>query len=953
MYANDNDEMRLSKGFSVCCLWLLAGFCGVAQAAVQPGFAEVSNSKLVGVDHGELLISELNCVACHQVEAPVKARLASRQAPVLDQGPALTPQYLRRLLSDPQSAKSGTTMPDCLNETDSTKRAAAVDDLVHFLVSTLNWANSTPVAADQFKIQQGRLLYHQVGCVACHAPQESAAAIRNGGTPLPDPLPSEGRGKIESAAQSSNSVPLGDLVRKTTVEELARFLKDPLQSRPSGRMPSLNVTDTEANAIAMYLLRDQIAPAKPGGPRAKAQGVSFQYFEGNFNNTADLEKQKPLGSGLSTRFDVGDRKNKGHFGLRLSGFITVSRDGTYTFYTESDDGSRLYIGDKLIVDNDEIHGPTEVKGTIDLKAGDHPILVTYFNGGAGASLKVSYAGPGISKREIPATALYTYDGQPMLPLDQEQFTADPAKVNRGRVLAASLGCASCHTLKGTDFIDFDRALHPKPLTKLSGEGGCLSENPGDGIPKFALSKKQREAIRQTLARREELTKPLDPAAQANRTMATLNCFACHARDGVGGPSRDRAEYFTTVGDVDLGDEGRLPPHLTRVGDKLVPDWLREVLMNRGTARPYMATRMPQFGTKNVEHLTGAFKLADRGSSQEIANDTSGLDAKFGRNLVGVGGMSCISCHTFGQHKSLGIPAMDLTLMTKRIKRDWFHRYLLDPASLRPGTRMPAFWPEGKSSRPDILSGNTDRQINAIWAFLSRGKEAGLPPGLVQGKMELVATNEPIIYRHFLDGAGSRAIGVGYPEKANLAFDANDLRLALIWQGSFIDAARHRTGRGDGFVPPLGYNTVRMPPGPAFALLDTLDSKWPDVAGKNGGFHLRGYVLDEQRRPILRYTFQKFEIEDAFAPINGDVDPYFRRQVTIRGEQSTDKLWFRAWAGDKIDEQTGGTFVADGKLKLHFDSAEKPLVRKSGGRTELLIPVQFNGREARFVEEINW
>src|SRR6185503_6785692 len=135
---------------------------------------------------------------------------------------------------------------------------------------------------------------------------------------------------------------------------------------------------------AMYLVRDQIAAPTPNGPRAKAQGVSFQYFEGDFNSTADLEKQKPKASGLSQRFEVGDRKNKQHFGLRLSGFVTVPRDGTYTFYTESDDGSRLHIGDKLVVDNDQIHGPTEAKGTIDLKAGDHPILVTYFNGGSGA-----------------------------------------------------------------------------------------------------------------------------------------------------------------------------------------------------------------------------------------------------------------------------------------------------------------------------------------------------------------------------------------------------------------------------------------------------------------------------------------------------------------------------------------------------------------------------------------
>src|SRR5205814_9236950 len=151
------------------------------------------------------------------------------------------------------------------------------------------------------------------------------------------------------------------------------------------------------------------------------------------------------------------------------------------------------------------------------------------------------------------------------------------------------------------------------------------------------------------------------------------------------------------------------------------------LANKGTARPYMATRMPQFGAANVGKLVEAFEKADSSpltlALSPGAGEGNSLDAKYGRNLVGTGGFACISCHTFASYKSLGIPAMDLTLMTKRLKKDWFHRYVLDPQALRPGTRMPSFFPEGKSTRQDILSGNTERQINAIWAYLSRGKDA--------------------------------------------------------------------------------------------------------------------------------------------------------------------------------------------------------------------------------------
>ena len=54
-------------------------------------------------------------------------------------------------------------------------------------------------------------------------------------------------------------------------------------------------------------------------------------------------------------------------------------------------------------------------------------------------------------------------------------------------------------------------------------------------------------------------------------------------------------------------------------------------------------------------------------------------------------------------------------MGARLEWDWFHRYLPDPASLRPGTRMPTFWPDGHAANDTILGGNIDAQIEAIWS----------------------------------------------------------------------------------------------------------------------------------------------------------------------------------------------------------------------------------------------
>ncbi|MGB5850203.1 MAG: PA14 domain-containing protein [Ignavibacteriaceae bacterium] len=86
--------------------------------------------------------------------------------------------------------------------------------------------------------------------------------------------------------------------------------------------------------------------------------------------------------------------------------IDVPSDRIYRFYSESDDGSKLYIHDELIVDNDFTHGMREKFGDVALTKGKHPITLTFFQGEGENGLKVSFYGPGIEKTVIPGEALY-------------------------------------------------------------------------------------------------------------------------------------------------------------------------------------------------------------------------------------------------------------------------------------------------------------------------------------------------------------------------------------------------------------------------------------------------------------------------------------------------------------------------------------------------------------------
>ena len=67
-----------------------------------------------------------------------------------------------------------------------------------------------------------------------------------------------------------------------------------------------------------------------------------------------------------------------NFGLRYRGYLSVPTDGNYTFYTTSDDGSKLYIGDRELVSNDGLHGMQERAGDVGLKAEVHALTIVYF-----------------------------------------------------------------------------------------------------------------------------------------------------------------------------------------------------------------------------------------------------------------------------------------------------------------------------------------------------------------------------------------------------------------------------------------------------------------------------------------------------------------------------------------------------------------------------------------------
>ncbi len=134
-------------------------------------------------------------------------------------------------------------------------------------------------------------------------------------------------------------------------------------------------------------------------------GLRYSYYEGGWQTLDQMADRQPAGKGVTPAFDLGLRKRNDHFALKFEGLIDIPADGLYEFFTESDDGSALYIDGRQVVDNNNLQGMTERTGQIALKKGLHQIDVRYFNGAGGMGLNVRWSGPQTPKAAIPAAAL--------------------------------------------------------------------------------------------------------------------------------------------------------------------------------------------------------------------------------------------------------------------------------------------------------------------------------------------------------------------------------------------------------------------------------------------------------------------------------------------------------------------------------------------------------------------
>ncbi|MEO1573385.1 MAG: PA14 domain-containing protein [Pseudomonadota bacterium] len=176
---------------------------------------------------------------------------------------------------------------------------------------------------------------------------------------------------------------------------------------------------------------------------ASAQ-FDFQQYSGQWDVLPDFTTLAPVRTGEAGTISAAASDVADNFGLVFTHQIVVSESADYFFQTTSDDGSKLYVGGALVVDNDGLHGAQTVVSSIFLTAGTYPLRVEFFERGGGQVLDVAYRINGGVYAPIPA------DGQlssfvpsaadsgvwsPVIPWPHIAITA--ANLPDGRVLSWS------------------------------------------------------------------------------------------------------------------------------------------------------------------------------------------------------------------------------------------------------------------------------------------------------------------------------------------------------------------------------------------------------------------------------------------------------------------------------------------------------------------------------------
>ena len=240
---------------------------------------------------------------------------------------------------------------------------------------------------------------------------ELAAPEQRYGFILGMDVATDGPPKVTRVAKGSPAddagVAVGDIVARVGTEPVRSGIDYYLAliGRKGGEALPLKLL-RKGKAIETTATLAEVKPLPAEAVEGLVAGLDYTHYHGRWEKLPDFDTLRAVSTGTVAAFGLDKFKGREGFGMKYTGYVEVAADGVYIFSTRSDDGSRLWIGDELVVDNDGLHAAAVKRGFIPLKAGKHRITVAFFEASGDDELEVFYEGPGIRRQPIPASALF-------------------------------------------------------------------------------------------------------------------------------------------------------------------------------------------------------------------------------------------------------------------------------------------------------------------------------------------------------------------------------------------------------------------------------------------------------------------------------------------------------------------------------------------------------------------
>lgn len=248
-----------------------------------------------------------------------------------------------------------------------------------------------------------------------------------------------------------------ELTDDTTFIKVRAFL-------PTGAKSEVNKANFIVSKPVSVPLVSNVTPSE-----TLLSGLNSEYYQNLvLQKIPDMDTYEPTSTIVLPNFGVNQRPaTEDNFLLRFTGYINVPKDGLYTFYVISDDGSKLYLHNTLLIDNDNVQAPTEKSGQIGLKAGYHPIKLEFLEYSGAQTLQLYMRTPGgvrqlVLDEELFHTPYIPYTAKPTITPSSSTFSNSM----NFTIATKSADAAIYYTLNG-DNPTINSLLYSAPVTITS------------------------------------------------------------------------------------------------------------------------------------------------------------------------------------------------------------------------------------------------------------------------------------------------------------------------------------------------------------------------------------------------------------------------------------------------------------------------------------------------------